>query len=214
MLEENARVDFSGFQGLKKSDQMTREINWGPHTHVVSETVLHVRGESGLKFGVFRRLTGALSRANPPARTTTNVGHYHLVNKDNDVVDTATRLIREKARYNVSRDDLHFVGVAGSALNRSLLTLVDSVPTLEILDSPAEPEIPFLALLFSVDVTEVEKLLPESSTLEEVGWFGIDQLIDGYTSKPTHIYSQFLFAILNKNFIRQGFIPRRPGIYT
>ncbi len=204
---------FRGFDGLDGSKQREGMKNWGPTAFPVVEPVLFRSVTQGLpEVLVCRRLKGALSVAKPPACTTSNPGGGHILpGKDDTPRDAVVRSIAEKIGYDVDPRGIRIIGTAGPALNWSHVEAGEHELIIE--DRPAEPEVPFIAHVYAVDMSLAKKRGEGNGSLEEIGWMSWPEIFGRYGNSGTHIYFQFLCAAMGLFGDSSGEIPWKPGIY-
>lgn len=196
--------EFRGFDHLNGDEQRTKMKGWGPAPHCVVEPILYVeKFNHELHFLVCKRLKGALSVANPPACTTTNGGGHHvLVGKDDTPVDAVIRSVGTKLGYWITnKKSISPVGVFGPALNKSNMKITNDEVQLVIHNEPAEPNVPFIANVFAVNIwnanspADLEQGSGDES-LKEVGWLTLAEIVEQFGASKNHIYFQFLFQFL------------------
>lgn len=218
--------DFKGFDHIDARQQRGGRLNWGIEPRITAEVLpFRFTATGQCEFPVFQRLKGVASVATPPACTTSFIGHDHLVGADDDLVDTVIRSLRFKLGYHLPADEagwrIHPVGVFGAALNRSRMVIENGVLRLTILDEPEVPDNPFVAHIFAANVVGLIKPGASNGSLEEVGWFTVEDLVVRFGTDPRYLHSWFFFHCI-RNYdqfrkvrdLRSAYPDWRPGVHA
>lgn len=193
-LEEHI---FRGFT-LTAAEQARIIASWpNPVPYVVVEPALYRKDEFGkFTFLIAKRRKGALSEDTAkqgiqPAKISLHPGgRYIMPNSDNDPCGAVVRSLRVKLGYSILRNAARFVGTAGPALNFSSLRIKDGKVWVVIHEVPAEPKVPFVALIHVVDMSQAEKVGEGNGSLENLGFFTAENIAEQFSDEC--IYPTFL----------------------